>query len=240
MSLGSTDTPKPPVSTDDSNPSCSTGTFVNLPSELKLMIMKHMPNVACLSNLIHASPEFWCCYKLAREDIFAAVTFQELKARGIVLDPSIRYLEVSLVNSNSFPHRYTHEAMQDIIHQLFAVKPVKLKIKECLRLLKLERMLLLGWSSDGDNGCTDDALFCWKPNPSRPHYGVVLVCTDQDGRATLEAVLSALHRVLNEDRDTGDQVVFTFWGLWTEWKTRVGVEGSDAMENRRSTETRRR
>ncbi|KAF6223136.1 hypothetical protein HO173_013298 [Letharia columbiana] len=59
-----------------------------LPSEIRVMILCHMPEVASLSSIVHASPKYHQAYLGAREEILHAITIRTLQKNDIgLLDP---------------------------------------------------------------------------------------------------------------------------------------------------------
>ena len=126
-----------------STPTCDTNTFVNLPTELKLMILEQMPDVDSLVSLVMASPDFYRCYKLvARPAIFTAAALRELRARGIIFRVPTAYLEVRL-NGGRAVSASLQATIGQILERLLEAKPVILSIEQCLALLRLEEVN--GW-----------------------------------------------------------------------------------------------
>ena len=125
-------------------PTCDTNTFVNLPTELKLMILERMPNVDSLINLVMASPDFYRCYKFAGPTaIFIAATLRELRARDIIFRVPTAYLEVRLTGGRA-ANATLRAAISQILELLLKDKPVILSIDQCHALLKLEEVIWWG------------------------------------------------------------------------------------------------
>ena len=60
-----------------------------LPVELKIKVLKFLPQISTLSNLVHASAAYHRVYAANREAIFTAVTIRELESRDIdILKPT--------------------------------------------------------------------------------------------------------------------------------------------------------
>lgn len=63
-------------------------TLENVPSEIKVMILCHMPSLSSLSSIVHASPTYYQAYLIAREEILHNITLQTLQRNNIgLLDP---------------------------------------------------------------------------------------------------------------------------------------------------------
>lgn len=63
-------------------------TLETLPSEIKVMILCHMPSLSSLSSIVHASPTYYQAYLIAREEILHNITIQTLRRNDIgLLDP---------------------------------------------------------------------------------------------------------------------------------------------------------
>ena len=59
-----------------------------LPTEIKVMILCHMPDLSSLSSIVHASPAYHQAYCGARGAILHAITVHTLQSKGIgLLDP---------------------------------------------------------------------------------------------------------------------------------------------------------
>ena len=82
----------------------------SLPFELKFKLLKTLPDISTLSNLVHASPAYHELYAANCETIFTAVTINELEGKGIdILKPtpfvlvrmlkraSLRLLELAVI-----------------------------------------------------------------------------------------------------------------------------------------------
>ena len=54
-----------------------------LPVELKIKVLKFLPQISTLSNLVHASAAYYRVYTADREAIFTSVTIRELESRDI-------------------------------------------------------------------------------------------------------------------------------------------------------------
>lgn len=62
--------------------------FEDLPSEIKVIILCHLPDVSSLSSIVHASPTYHQAYVGAREEILHAMTTLTLQKSSIgLLDP---------------------------------------------------------------------------------------------------------------------------------------------------------
>ena len=62
--------------------------FENFPSEIKVMILCHIPCLLSLSSMVHASPSYYQAYLRAREKILHKITIQTLQRNDIgLLDP---------------------------------------------------------------------------------------------------------------------------------------------------------
>lgn len=125
-------------------PTCDTNTFVNLPTELKLMILEKLPDVDSLVNLVMASPDFYRCYKLAASTaIFTAATLRELRARGFIFRVPTAYLEVRLRGGRVINETLRAAITQILVH-LVERKPIILSIEQCLALRRLEEVIRWG------------------------------------------------------------------------------------------------
>ena len=65
-----------------------TSPLEHLPSEIKVMILCHIPGLSCLRTLVHASPAYHEAYLGAREEVLHGITTYILHQNGIgLLDP---------------------------------------------------------------------------------------------------------------------------------------------------------
>ena len=61
----------------------------SLPFELKFKLLRALPDISTLSNLVHASPAYHELYVANCEKIFTAVTINGLEGKGIdILKPT--------------------------------------------------------------------------------------------------------------------------------------------------------
>ena len=60
----------------------------DLPSEIKIMILCHMPDVSSLSSIVHASPAYHQSYLGTRDEVLHAMTVRTLQKNDLgLLDP---------------------------------------------------------------------------------------------------------------------------------------------------------
>ena len=65
-----------------------TSPLERLPSEIKVIILRHMSGLSCLRNIVHASPAYHDAYLGAREEVLHVITTHILHENGIgLLDP---------------------------------------------------------------------------------------------------------------------------------------------------------
>ena len=122
----------------------------DLPTELKVNILKRLDTVASLRSLVHASPTFHNSYLLAREEIFTAVTLQNLSSRSIDPFQPCAYLELCLRDRSEL-NEVLELALTSIRTQKKAqirarnrgnrTAPIKVAIDDCIALLNLDDIL---------------------------------------------------------------------------------------------------
>ena len=123
--------------------------------ELKIQILKYLPDTRSLQSLIHASPAFHNLYLKVRTEIFTAVTVTELKARSVDLLNPVVICEVR-VDPKDQPGEEDKAPLQAIPLQAIyddfkfpddhwrnssTVPVLKLSIEHCLSLLKIREMV---------------------------------------------------------------------------------------------------
>ena len=111
-------------------------TMESLPTELKLQIIGHVQEVSTLSSLIYASPGFHAVYAAHRSEVFLECTLQNLKARGIVFDKPIYWVEVC-VKSGRGARQMLTQALRAVSDQVKSKSSIYLRIEECLALLNI-------------------------------------------------------------------------------------------------------
>ena len=126
----------------------------SLPTELKLSILLHSPDLSTLSALVHASPGLHKVYARFRSTILPQVTWRELAKRNIDLFKHTQICEVRIRNKN-FKSTYLTAAFQQIFqhcrdrawHHLCLAAPtdpnklVGLNITQCITLLTIQEIV---------------------------------------------------------------------------------------------------
>ena len=88
----------------------------DLPKELKMHLLHHMPNVSTLSALIHASPSYHDIYVALHEELFTAATLQELSERKIDILMPCSFVEIQ-VRGDGEPNMELESAIQSLWDQ---------------------------------------------------------------------------------------------------------------------------
>ena len=88
----------------------------DLPKELKMHLLHHMPNVSTLSALVHASPSYHDVYIALREELFTAATLQELSERNLDILMPCSFVEVQ-VRGNGEPKTELEFAIESLWDQ---------------------------------------------------------------------------------------------------------------------------
>ena len=128
--------------------------FEAFPSELSIKILLHISNRSTLFSLLKASPRYYRIYRTISEEIFTAVTVQELVERGVHFDNNVAFMKIfetvvyyqgRLCIGRSQFHEaearknlsfaMTRDALRSLFDQLNSNGPVKLNIQQCLHLL---------------------------------------------------------------------------------------------------------
>lgn len=76
------------TSPDQANHEGTSSIIESLPTELKVMVLCHMPEISSLSSIVHACPAYHQAYLGAREEILHTITVRTLRKNDIgLLDP---------------------------------------------------------------------------------------------------------------------------------------------------------
>lgn len=116
--------------------------FDDLPTEIKVMILCHMPEVSSLSSTVHASPTYHQAYLGAREEILHKITIQTLQKNNIdLLDPWTAVHSPRLDSSHQGLHRV--EIIEERLER-YAQGPInsskrRLAPQDSLAILSLQR-----------------------------------------------------------------------------------------------------
>ncbi|KAL8818065.1 MAG: hypothetical protein Q9191_008021 [Dirinaria sp. TL-2023a] len=116
-------------------------TLSSLPVELKLSIIKFLPNTTDLKALIHASSAYHQSYLLAREEIFTLLTFRTLRERGIdILGPACG-LGVTFRDGIESPVEDFKHTINPLWKKMKCggVQRVRLSIEGCKLLLQIDK-----------------------------------------------------------------------------------------------------
>lgn len=120
---------------------CSPKTSLeDLPSEIKVMILCHIPKLASLSSIVHASPAYHQAYLGAREEVLHAITVRTLQKHDIgLLDPWTAVNAPQL--SYDIPHRVEiiHEYLERYAQGQMDASRRRLTSIDSLTILSLQR-----------------------------------------------------------------------------------------------------
>ncbi|KAL8719283.1 MAG: hypothetical protein Q9181_008076, partial [Wetmoreana brouardii] len=108
----------------------------SMPAEIKLGILRLLPDFKDLRALAHASPDYYQSYLLARDDVLTNVTLTELKARNIDILTPVQFAEVC-VRGGEEPDANLQPAIKKIYRQIASDSPIKLSTDQCLALRSL-------------------------------------------------------------------------------------------------------
>ena len=123
--------------------------FEYLPSEIKLLIMRQLPDIASLRSLVFASPHCHQVYRSTRNETFTASTLRTLATRNLLFETPTKHLDI-LLYGNETPGDLHVNAIHQVYAQMYAKQTVCLEIKQCLALLCIE---------DCARWCADESSF---------------------------------------------------------------------------------
>ena len=109
-----------------------------LPNELKLAVLRQIPNTTTLLNLALTCSAFYKVYAAAREEIFTAVTINELLARGVNVTQRTAFSQAHIRSWDWCAKG--ENALQVLHHQLSEKTPPKLSLEQCRALAKIDDM----------------------------------------------------------------------------------------------------
>ena len=112
-------------------------TIEALPTEVKIGILRQVPDIATLRSIIFACPAFHQSYLIARKEVLTLATLSQLQKRQIHILDAVPYMEVCL-EENRRPDLSLHTILQTVFDQFKAGKPIKLEITDCICLLKIK------------------------------------------------------------------------------------------------------
>ena len=92
----------------------------SLPTEIKILLLHQIPNVATLSALVHASPCYHSLYLALREEVLTSITFRELSARNVRIITPLSFAQVR-VRGYGEPRRELQAALWSICDQAASV-----------------------------------------------------------------------------------------------------------------------
>lgn len=118
-------------------PTSSPPAITSLSSELKVLILRQMPDVASLKAIVRASSQYHQVYLSMRERILTGVVLRMLDARS--LDLTIPYKYKAWAGNTQKPNRIIEHAAQTLRRQARSNQPVRLNVEQCLALLKLTK-----------------------------------------------------------------------------------------------------
>ena len=123
-------------------------TLDDLLPEIKLHILRDIPDIPSLCSLTRACPSMHALYANARRQIFNRVTFNELVGRQIDLFTPRSLLQVKASGGVDINLR---SALQSLYNQLIARKgPLTLDIDQCKALRRLEDVVLWDIKRSGE------------------------------------------------------------------------------------------
>ena len=122
--------------------------FEYLPSEIKLLIFQHLPNVAFLRALVHASPHCHQVYRSTRNQSLTSSTIRTLASRDLGFETPTRYLLVHPY-SNKIPNNFLGDAIRRVHAQNRSKKPIGSAVEQCLALSGVKDSAR--WSFDRDS-----------------------------------------------------------------------------------------
>ncbi|KAL8705960.1 MAG: hypothetical protein Q9201_000954 [Fulgogasparrea decipioides] len=106
----------------------------SMPAEIKVAILRSLPDYKALRALVHASPDYYQSYLLARDDILTDVTLADLKARKIDVVTPIQFAEVC-INGGKVSSMYLLSALETVHRKMATDTMLKLSIDQCRALL---------------------------------------------------------------------------------------------------------
>ena len=92
----------------------------SLPTEIKILLLRQIPDVATLSAVVHASPCYHSLYLAVREEVLTAITFRELSARNVCIITPLSFAQVR-VRGYGEPRRELQAALWSICDQAASV-----------------------------------------------------------------------------------------------------------------------
>ena len=95
----------------------------SLPTEIKIVLLYQIPDVATLSALVHASPCYHSLYLALREEVLTCITFRELSARNVRIITPLSFAQVR-VRGYGEPRRELQAALWSICDQTAPVPSV--------------------------------------------------------------------------------------------------------------------
>ena len=111
--------------------------FEYLPSEIKLLVFRYLPNVASLRALVHASPHCHQVYRSTRNQSLTTSILRTLASRNFGFETPTRYLLVSLY-SNEIPNVFLGDAIRQVYAQNHAKNPGFLVVEQCRASLDIK------------------------------------------------------------------------------------------------------
>jgi len=108
----------------------------SLALEITLNIIRFITDLETLRSLVHASPVFHEAYTIAHDEIYTRVTLAELRAREVDVLTPVDFAEVYIRGEPEWKYRIK-DALEKLYRQSASVLPVKLRVDECMDLLKL-------------------------------------------------------------------------------------------------------
>ena len=114
--------------------------ITSLSTELKVLILRQMPDVASLKAIVHASSQYHQVYLGMRESILTAVVRRMLDAKD--LDLTIPYRYKAWDGGIQRPDRDIYHAVETVHRQARSNQPVRLNVEQCRALLTLAKAKL--------------------------------------------------------------------------------------------------
>lgn len=109
------------------NPSLET-----IPAELKLALLKHLPDYSSLTNLVRASPTFHYVYITNRDEVLTGAVLRDLANRNIDVTTPFDFVQIT---TKADPLNLHLESALVVLQQQIAnAKPIRLSINHCIAL----------------------------------------------------------------------------------------------------------
>lgn len=160
-----------------------------LPTEVQIEILANMANTKSLGSLVRASPVLHTIYLQLRNEIFTAVTFNELKSRSIDIVSPVAICEVTIDRKGWPPvaSRWVGPAERctktmQVIYDHFKLpngrnrnsssikKKLVLDVEQCLVLLEIQGLVPWNITFADDEGGKESIAIATKPKVA-PHIG---------------------------------------------------------------------